>query len=46
LLSEKDMKDAMSDAIFAAGKTREEGEAITVYALSHPSTSPLPEGIR
>jgi hypothetical protein len=46
LLSSTEVKDAMADALLHAGKTREEGEALAAWALAHPSSAALPEGIR
>lgn len=45
LLAASDVQAAMGEAICHAGKTREEGIAIAAWALAHPSTAPLPEGV-
>jgi hypothetical protein len=46
LLARSDVEAAMTAAMEAAGKTQEEGAKIVAWALDHPSTKPLPEGIR
>jgi len=46
LLARSDVEAAMTAAIVQAGKTAEEGAKIVAWALAHPSTAPLPEGIR
>jgi hypothetical protein len=46
MLTASDVKDAMGEALYQAGKTREEGIAIAAWGLAHPSTGQLPEGVR
>jgi len=46
LLTASDVKEAMAEALYQAGKTREEGSAIAAWGLAHPSTGELPEGVR
>jgi hypothetical protein len=45
LLTAADVKDAMAEALYQAGKTREEGIAIATWGLAHPAASPLPESV-
>lgn len=45
LLTSAQVIRAMGDALESAGKTKEEGEAIAEWGLSHPSSSRLPEGV-
>jgi len=46
LLTASDVKEAMAEALYQAGKTREEGIAIAAWGLAHPSAGELPEGAR
>jgi hypothetical protein len=46
LLAASDVETAMAEALYQAGKTRAEGAAIAAWGLAHPSTAPLPEGVR
>jgi hypothetical protein len=46
LLARSDVEAAMTAAMVQAGKPAEEGAKIVAWALAHPSTAPLPEGIR
>jgi hypothetical protein len=46
LLTASIVQEAMAEALFQAGKTREEGIAIATWGLAHPSSTSLPEGIR
>jgi hypothetical protein len=43
LINGRDIQSAMGEALFQAGKTREEGEAIAIWALAHPSIASLPK---
>jgi hypothetical protein len=36
----------MAEALYQAGKTREEGLAIATWGLAHPSSASLAESIR
>ena len=46
LLARSDVERVMVSALEQAGKPRSEGERVVAWALDHPSTAPLPEGVR
>jgi hypothetical protein len=45
LLARSDVEAAMVAALVQAGKPHQEGEKVVAWALAHPSTTPLPEGV-
>jgi hypothetical protein len=45
LLDRGDVEAAMIAALVYAGKPHEEGEKVVAWALAHPSTAALPEGL-
>ena len=46
LLARSDVEQVMVSALEQAGKPRREGERVVAWALAHPSTAQLPEGLR